>query len=346
MSDHPNVETVNRDDQGDLRPGPRHPGQDLHRRPRVPPPWPAPDGGRPPGLGGFLGVLGSFFEVTGGQIELDQQFCVGADGWAAEWEHATLGPQRDDKTLESRNAFVYRFEGDRIAEMWMFLGVLPEAAEASSPDRSLVRARLGGVVRAIEEARAACDSHRWGDAWRLLSGVDVDALDVDDLDRLATAAYLTGHDEEGFTHWVGPPAVRQRGRGAPGGALRDASSPRGSASRATSAAAAAGSTAPPASWRRPASTASSRATSSTAWHAADLRGRRHRRGARPLRPGRQDRRPLRPPRAGHPRPHRRGPHARSTWARSPRGWRCSTRRWCRSRPASCRRWRPATPTAR
>jgi hypothetical protein len=55
------------------------------------------------------------------------------------------------------------------------------------------------VVRAIEDARAACDSHRWGDAWRLLSGVPID--DVDDLDRLATAAYLTGHDEEGFAHW-------------------------------------------------------------------------------------------------------------------------------------------------
>ena len=58
------------------------------------------------------------------------------------------------------------------------------------------------MVRAIEDARAACDSQRWGDAWRLLSSVEVDALDVDDLDRLATAAYLTGHDEEGFAHWI------------------------------------------------------------------------------------------------------------------------------------------------
>jgi ketosteroid isomerase-like protein len=80
------------------------------------------------GLGGFLGVLGSVFEATGGQIELDQQFCLGADGWAAEWEHATLG--RNGTTLESRNAFVYRFAGDRIAEMWMFLGADPAAAEA------------------------------------------------------------------------------------------------------------------------------------------------------------------------------------------------------------------------
>lgn len=82
------------------------------------------------GLGGFLGVLGSVFDMTGGKIHLDQQFCVGADGWAAEWEHARLGRPRDDETLESRNAFVYRFKGDRIAEMWMFLGVMPEQADA------------------------------------------------------------------------------------------------------------------------------------------------------------------------------------------------------------------------
>ncbi len=54
----------------------------------------------------------------------------------------------------------------------------------------------------IEDARAACDDHRWGDAFRLLSGVPVDTLDIDDLDRLATSAYLIGHDEEGFAYWV------------------------------------------------------------------------------------------------------------------------------------------------
>ena len=57
-------------------------------------------------------------------------------------------------------------------------------------------------MRAVEDARAACEANRWGDAYRLLSGLRSDALDVDDLDRLATAAYLTGHDEEGFAHWV------------------------------------------------------------------------------------------------------------------------------------------------
>jgi DNA-binding CsgD family transcriptional regulator/tetratricopeptide (TPR) repeat protein len=36
----------------------------------------------------------------------------------------------------------------------------------------------------------------------MLSGASIEMLDVDDLDRLATAAYLTGHDEEGFAHWA------------------------------------------------------------------------------------------------------------------------------------------------
>ena len=88
---------------------------------------PHPLAGDHTGLAGFLDVLGSIFEATGGDIKLDQQFCLGDGRWAAEWEHATLG--RNGKTLESDNAFVYRFDGDRIAEMWMFIGVLPERAE-------------------------------------------------------------------------------------------------------------------------------------------------------------------------------------------------------------------------
>jgi DNA-binding CsgD family transcriptional regulator len=61
---------------------------------------PHPLAGDHAGLGALLGVLGSLFEMTDGKIVLDQQFCLGADGWAAEWEHATLGRTRDDKTLE------------------------------------------------------------------------------------------------------------------------------------------------------------------------------------------------------------------------------------------------------
>ena len=82
------------------------------------------------GLGGLLEVLGSLFEMTGGQIDLDQQFCIGSRRLGGRVRARHARPPGDDETIESRNAFVYRFEGDRIAEMWMFLGVLPEAAEA------------------------------------------------------------------------------------------------------------------------------------------------------------------------------------------------------------------------
>ena len=63
------------------------------------------------------------------EIELDTKICLASDGWATEFEHATLGNQKGE-SAESRNAFVYRFEGDRIAEMWMYLGMLPDVAEA------------------------------------------------------------------------------------------------------------------------------------------------------------------------------------------------------------------------
>ena len=54
---------------------------------------------------------------------------------------------------------------------------------------------------AVADARTACEEHRWGDAWRLFSQVSGDALDVDDLDRCATAAFLTGRGEEGVARW-------------------------------------------------------------------------------------------------------------------------------------------------
>lgn len=127
-SDHPNVKTVNtmttaifNQDHDTLA---KIFTDDFIFHFRVPHPM----AGDHPGVGGFLGVLAWMFEATNGDIKLDQQFCIGADGWAAEWEHATLG--RNGKTLESSNAFVYRFDGDRIAEMWMFVGALPEPAEA------------------------------------------------------------------------------------------------------------------------------------------------------------------------------------------------------------------------
>ncbi len=129
-TDHPNVETISRmtkaifDQDHDALAGIFTDDLVFHLR------GPAPVQGDHQGLGGLLEALGTVFEMTAGQITLDTKFCMGADGWAAEYEHATLGRPGDDKTIESRNSFVYRFEGDRVAEMWMYLGVLPDAAEA------------------------------------------------------------------------------------------------------------------------------------------------------------------------------------------------------------------------
>ena len=55
---------------------------------------------------------------------------------------------------------------------------------------------------AIEDARAAYDDHRWGDAHRLLESIELETSSIDDLDRFATAAYLVGRDEEGFACWA------------------------------------------------------------------------------------------------------------------------------------------------
>ena len=126
MSEHPNVTTVNRMTQAIV-------DQDsetltslftddfvLHLR------GPFATAGDHLGVAGIFAAIGAVFEATNGDVKLAQQFCVGVDGWAAEWEHAVLG--RHGKTLESDNAFVYRFVGGRIAEMWMFLGADPDTA--------------------------------------------------------------------------------------------------------------------------------------------------------------------------------------------------------------------------
>ena len=89
---------------------------------------PHPMAGDHVGLGSFLDVLGWIFEATGGKIDLDQKLCLANDGWAAEFEYATLGRTADADTVLSQNSFVYRFDGGRIAEMWMYIGL--DATEA------------------------------------------------------------------------------------------------------------------------------------------------------------------------------------------------------------------------
>jgi ketosteroid isomerase-like protein len=69
------------------------------------------------GVDGFLGAMGAIFELTDGDVKIEQLFCVADGPWAAEWEHAVLG--RKGRTLETKNVFIYGFEGDRIADLWM-----------------------------------------------------------------------------------------------------------------------------------------------------------------------------------------------------------------------------------
>jgi ketosteroid isomerase-like protein len=128
MSDHENVTTVNAmtsaivEQDHDTLAKLMTDDVVLHLR------GPVPQAGDHEGVGGLLEAIGSLIESVNGDLQLEQQFCIGTDGWAAEWEHATLG--RKGKTLESRNSFVYRFDGDRIDEMWMFIGAKPDQAEA------------------------------------------------------------------------------------------------------------------------------------------------------------------------------------------------------------------------
>ncbi len=56
--------------------------------------------------------------------------------------------------------------------------------------------------RAIDDARAAFERHDWSETSRLLAGVPVADLAIEDLDRFATAAYLTGRDDTAFELWA------------------------------------------------------------------------------------------------------------------------------------------------
>ncbi len=51
----------------------------------------------------------------------------------------------------------------------------------------------------VERARAAFARQAWGDAYALLERAD--ALEAEDLERLAVAAYLVGRDEESRRAW-------------------------------------------------------------------------------------------------------------------------------------------------
>jgi hypothetical protein len=66
-------------------------------------------------LDGFEGVIGLVDDV-----EIERVFCMTSGCWVAEFERATL--HRNGSALQSSNAFIYRFDGDRIAELWLLAG--------------------------------------------------------------------------------------------------------------------------------------------------------------------------------------------------------------------------------
>jgi DNA-binding NarL/FixJ family response regulator len=56
---------------------------------------------------------------------------------------------------------------------------------------------------ALDGGRASFERHAWADAYALLSAADKEApLELEDLERLALAAYLVGRDEESTEIWV------------------------------------------------------------------------------------------------------------------------------------------------
>jgi ketosteroid isomerase-like protein len=127
MSEHPNITVINRMTEaalaGDKKVLAECFTEDMvfHVRgtlPRV---------GDHRGVEGFLGVIGTIVELTRGDVKLDQLFAIADEGWAAEWERALLG--RNGQTLDQRNAFIYRFEDGRIAELWM-IGAGPAGSES------------------------------------------------------------------------------------------------------------------------------------------------------------------------------------------------------------------------
>ncbi len=127
MSEQPNVTVINRmtaavfENDRDALADVFTTDMELHVR------GPLPRQGDHRGVDGFLSALGPIFELTDGDVKIEQLFCTAEGQWAAEWEDCVLG--RNGKTLETNNAFIYRLEDGRIAEMWMICAA-PRGSES------------------------------------------------------------------------------------------------------------------------------------------------------------------------------------------------------------------------
>src|SRR5437773_2380018 len=117
MSTHPNVALIDRmtkavfENDRDTLAEVFSPDLAFHVR------GPLPTPGDHTGVDGFLHAVGAIFELTGGDVKIEQLTCLADGQWATEWEHAVMG--RNGTTLDVNNAFVYRFAEGRIAEMWI-----------------------------------------------------------------------------------------------------------------------------------------------------------------------------------------------------------------------------------
>jgi hypothetical protein len=57
---------------------------------------PIPFAGDHHGVDGLLAALGTVFELTDGDVKLEQLFCLADDEWGAEWGACRLWPERAD----------------------------------------------------------------------------------------------------------------------------------------------------------------------------------------------------------------------------------------------------------
>lgn len=127
MSEHPNVTVINRmtkavfENDRDALAEMFTEDMEFHVR------GPLPCAGDHSGVDGFLGALGTIFELTEGDVKLEQLFCIVDGEWGVEWEQAVFG--RDGRTLEAKDAFIYQFEHGRIAEIWM-LSAAPNGSQS------------------------------------------------------------------------------------------------------------------------------------------------------------------------------------------------------------------------
>ncbi len=295
---------------------------------------------------GCSGSSVRWFEATNGQIELDQQFCLGADGWAAEWEHATLRRNGNDARVPQRVRVPVRRRSHRRD--------VDVPRRTARRGRGVLRltaaarwAKLAGMVQAIEDARAACDDRRWGDAWRLWS-TRRRRGPRRRRSRPGGNGGLPDRPRRGGLRPLGarPPGLLGRRRGAPGGALRGEARPGLRVQRRPRAAAEAGSIAPPGSWRRPDIDCVEQGYLEYGlgmlriFEAGDMAGAH----AHFVQAGKIGAR-FAHRELDHARPHRRRPHA-DLPGRHRRGPGAARRgHGRRSKPASCRPWPPVTPTA-